>query len=325
MKGPFFLMKSPVLWKRPDLVFPPTLDTIFFDVDGVLINTTDSFRAADIAVTEYVAATIHGLDWGQERGKHLVTIEDVNTFKQAGGYNNDWDMSYLLAALCTARLREWNGTPLAERSSQEWAALSRVANLEGHGGAEWVDAVIPASARLDYDFIGDIYQEYYWGAAELEKRFGHPLRYLKDAPGFVHREEMLFSPDLPGRLRNAGVRHLGMITGRVGPEVDSALERMEAYCGERWWEVIISANQCPKPDPRAMQLAIKAVGTRGGLYVGDTADDHDLVINYQAIKKDGDPEILVAMLVHGDEVEVYQQRGADFVIGEVEDVMGCLP
>src|SRR6266704_1018584 len=302
-------MPTPVLWKRPDLVYPSTLDTIFFDVDGVLINTTDTFRAADIAVTEYVAGTIHGLDWGQEgeeggeRGKHLVTIEDVNAFKQAGGYNNDWDMCYLLAALCTARLREWKGTSLAERGSQEWAALSRAANLQGHGGAEWVDAVIPASARLDYHFIGDLYHEYYWGTDELQKRYGHPPRYLKGAPGFVHREEMLFSPDLPARLRQSGVRHLGMITGRVGPEVDSALERLKAYCGERWWEVIISADLCPKPDPRALQL----------------------VINYQASKKAGDPEILAAMLVHEDEVEVYQQRGADVIIGGVEDVLACLP
>ena len=318
-------MRTTVSWRRPDLQFPPCFDTIFFDIDGVLIKTTASFRAADIAVAEYVAGTIHGLDWGQHEGKQLITLEDVSAFKQAGGYNNDWDMCYLLASLSTARLREWKGTPLAGRSSQEWSALSRAAHLQGRGGAVWVNEVVPASARLDYDMIGDLYHEYYWGAAELQKRFGHAPRYLPNAPGFVHREEMLFTPDLPDRLRSSGLRHLGMITGRVGPEVDSALERMEAYSGSPWWDVVISANQAPKPDPRALQLAIDAVGTKGGLYVGDTADDHDLVINYQAIKKAGDPEILVAMLVHDDEVAVYQGRGADFIVGSAEEVAGCLP
>jgi phosphoglycolate phosphatase-like HAD superfamily hydrolase len=100
---------------------------------------------------------------------------------------------------------------------------------------------------------------------------------------------------------------------------------MEAYSGSSWWDVVISANQAPKPDPRALQLAIDAVGTKGGLYVGDTADDHDLVINYQAIKKAGDPEILVAMLVHDDEVGVYQERGTDFIVGSAEEVAECLP
>lgn len=311
------------IWRRPDLRFPVPCDTIFFDVDGVLIRTSESFRATDIAVAEYVAGTIFGLDWGQREGKPLVALEDVNAFKQAGGYNNDWDMCYLLASLSTARLREWRGTPLARRSSQEWAALSRAANLAGHGGSEWVNEIVPASARLDYKLIGDLYHEYYWGANEYPKRFGEPVRYLPHAPGFIHHETMLFAPDFPIRLRDAGVRRLGMITGRVGPEVDSALERLEAYSGARWWDVVISASQCPKPDPRALQLAIEAVGARGGIYIGDTADDHDLVINYSAIRKPSDPEILAVMLVHDDEIAVYQRRGADMIIGKVENVLEC--
>ncbi len=147
---------TPAIWTRPDLSFPAQFDTIFFDVDGVLIKTTDSFRATDIAVAEYVAGTIHGLDWGREQGLPLVTMADVDAFKQAGGYNNDWDMCYLLASLFTARLREWRGTALGERSISEWAALTRAAHLEGHGGREWVDTVVPESARVSYQLIGEI-------------------------------------------------------------------------------------------------------------------------------------------------------------------------
>src|SRR5437763_10799492 len=318
-------MRTTVIWRRSDLQFPPYFDTIFFDVDGVLIKTTASFRAADIAVAEYVAGTIHGLDWGQHEGKELVTLEDVNAFKQAGGYNNDWDMCYLLASLSTARLRERKGTPLAERSSQNWAALARRANLEGHGGRQWVDEVIPASARLDYEMIGDLYHEYYWGAAEMLKRFGHPPRYLHDAPGLIHNEKMLYSPDFPARLRQLGIRSLGMITGRVGPEVDSALERIAAYSCARWWDIVISADLHPKPNPRALQAAIEAVDSRGGLYIGDTADDFDVVINYRRIKKPTDPEILIVMLVDEEEVAVYQERGADLIVTSVGDLVQCLP
>ena len=315
-----------VLWQRPELDFPVPFDTLFFDVDGILIDTLASFHATDIAVAEYVAGTLHRLDWGRHEGKALMTIADVDAFKQAGGYNNDWDMCYLLATLATARLREWKGTPLAERTSQEWAALSRTANLQGYGGHTWVDATFPASARLDYGMIGDIYHEYYWGAADMRKRFGYEPRYLPHFEGFVHREKMLYTPDFFTRLRHAGIQHLGMITGRVGPEVDSALERMEAYSGEKWWDVVIAADLCPKPDPRALRLAIEATGAQGGLYIGDTADDLDLIKNYQAIKTDREPNFLAAVLViHPQEVELYRQRGADFVVRSVEDVLWCLP
>lgn len=317
-------MKTPLMWVRPDLRVPHPFDTVIFDVDGVLIRTIDSFHATDIAVAEYIAGTINGLDWDQSEGKPLVTLEDVSAFKRAGGYNNDWDMCYLLSALFTARLREWKGTSFAERSIEEWSALSRQANLRGHGGIAWVNQVIPATAQPDYSTVGDIYHEAYWGATEFERRFGHSPRYLPDAPGFVHREEILFPSHFPAQLREIGIRHLGIITGRVGPEVDSALESMEEYSGERWWDVVIPADICPKPDPRAMRLAIEAVGAKGGLYIGDTADDLDLVLRYRANKKEYDPAILAAMIVSEDEVPTYQERGADFIFSSVVDMLDCL-
>jgi hypothetical protein len=35
--------------------------------------------------------------------------------------------------------------------------------------------------------------------------------------------------------------------------------------------------------------------------------------------------MLAAMLVFEDEAATYQERGADFIIRSMEDVMGCLP
>ena len=188
-------MKTPIFWKRPGLQFPTPFNTILFDVDGVLIKTIDSFHATDIATVEYVAGTIHGLDWDQREGKTLVTHEDVIAFKQAGGYNNDWDMCYLLATLCTARLREWRGTPLAERSIEAWAALSRAANEEGHGGIEWVREVMPATAQLDYDMIGDIVVVIHQIATITSLPFVHTARRYYRLNGLVRPLD---------RLRSAG-------------------------------------------------------------------------------------------------------------------------
>src|SRR5258708_26501486 len=123
---------------------------IFLDIEGVINKIIDSFHATDIATAEYVVGTIHGLDWGQREGKALLTHEDVIAFKQAGGYNNDWDMCYLLGTLYTARLREWRGTPLAERTIQEGAARSRAANVAGRGGIPWVREVTPAIEQPEY-------------------------------------------------------------------------------------------------------------------------------------------------------------------------------
>lgn len=319
-------MQTPVIWKRPDLLLPRPFDSIFFDVDGVLIRTTSSFRIANIATTEYVVGELYGLKWGQEKGKSLVTLNDIDLFKQAGGFNSDWDMCYLLISLSAARLREWrDNSSLRERTTAEWAALAREASLQGHGGRVWVDEVFPASARPVYDQVVEIFNEFYWGTDELQKRLGRAPRYVSYSEGFVHKEEMLYAPDFFSRLRQAGIRHLGMITGRAGAEVESAAERMEAYSGERWWDVIISADSYLKPDPRALRAAIDAVGARGGLYIGDTADDFDLVRRYKAERKDNEPVILAAMAVHASEEELYRQRGADVLVRSVEDLLALLP
>jgi HAD superfamily phosphatase len=317
-------MNMQAIWKRPYLSFPLTFDTIFFDVDGVLIKTKASFLATAIAVAEYVVGVIQSLNWGQNEGKSLVTMEDVEAFKRAGGFNDDILISYLLASLSTARLREWKHTALADRSTREWAELARVAQLQGHGGREWVEAVLPASAHIHYSIISDLYDEVYWGAEELRIRFGRELRYLPHAKGLVHNEEMLYKADFFARLRSAGLVHLGMITGRFGQEVNSALERMIAYSGESWWDIVVSADLYKKPDPQALRFAINAVETKGGLYIGDTADDFDLVHNYKASQQTSEPDILIAMVAQEDEVPLYQQRGADIIVPAVEDLLKCL-
>jgi phosphoglycolate phosphatase-like HAD superfamily hydrolase len=102
---------------------------------------------------------------------------------------------------------------------------------------------------------------------------------------------------------------------------------MEAHAGSRWWDVVISADICPKPDPRALQLAIEGIdgAVGGGLYIGDTGDDLDLVLNYRATKQEYEPDMLAVMLVHPFEEALYQRRGSDFIVGTVTDVTCCLP
>ena len=64
---------------------------IIFDFDGVLVQTSQSYRQTVRKVVDYYFLELLGLEG--EKGK-LATLRDIQKFKDTGLYNNDWNLSY---------------------------------------------------------------------------------------------------------------------------------------------------------------------------------------------------------------------------------------
>jgi phosphoglycolate phosphatase-like HAD superfamily hydrolase len=69
------------------------IEKIIFDFDGVLAQTSQSYRQTIKNVVDYYFLEIMGLEG--EKGK-LATLRDIQKFKDTGLYNNDWKLSYAL-------------------------------------------------------------------------------------------------------------------------------------------------------------------------------------------------------------------------------------
>ena len=69
------------------------ISKIIFDFDGVLAQTNQSYRQTIRNVVDYYFTEILMLEG--ENGK-LVTMQDIQKFKDTGLYNNDWKLSYTL-------------------------------------------------------------------------------------------------------------------------------------------------------------------------------------------------------------------------------------
>jgi phosphoglycolate phosphatase-like HAD superfamily hydrolase len=67
------------------------VDKIIFDFDGVLAQTSQSYRQTIRKVVDYYFLEILELD--AQQGK-LVTLFDIQKFKDTGLFNNDWQLSY---------------------------------------------------------------------------------------------------------------------------------------------------------------------------------------------------------------------------------------
>jgi len=69
------------------------IEQIIFDFDGVLAQTSQSYRQTIRNVVDYYVLEI--LELEGEKGK-LATLLDIQKFKDTGRYNNDWKLSYTL-------------------------------------------------------------------------------------------------------------------------------------------------------------------------------------------------------------------------------------
>jgi phosphoglycolate phosphatase-like HAD superfamily hydrolase len=67
------------------------IEKIIFDFDGVLVQTSQSYRQTVRKVVDYYFLELLGLKG--EEGK-LATLRDIQKFKDTGLYNNDWRLSY---------------------------------------------------------------------------------------------------------------------------------------------------------------------------------------------------------------------------------------
>ena len=77
------------------------VDTLVFDIDGVLMDVRDSFGKAVCQTVQFYFKEILRFQGSQ----NLINSEEVKYFKMAGGFNNDWNLTsavvlfYLMKAI----------------------------------------------------------------------------------------------------------------------------------------------------------------------------------------------------------------------------------
>jgi HAD superfamily hydrolase (TIGR01548 family) len=66
------------------------MDVLIFDMDGVLIDVSKSYRKAIQKTVQIYMETCLGFKRTKE---DWITNEDISLFKSAGGFNSDWDLT----------------------------------------------------------------------------------------------------------------------------------------------------------------------------------------------------------------------------------------
>jgi len=281
------------------------VDAVVLDIDGVLVDVADSYRRAIVESIDRV--------YGD-------TIEKpaVQQFKDAGGFNNDWELTYAAALFVLAG---------RESAVSDLAAFTD-AIAERGGGLDAAEAVVrdlldePAENRVfsawDREQLRDVFQTLYLGTDLYRDIEGGEPPF--DAPGYIHDEPLLVDDETLSVLQDRFA--VGVVTGRPAAEADIALERVgldlpaeHRFTMDDWEE--------GKPHPAALRTLAERFDAERVAFAGDTLDDMTTAVN--ADEADDDRVyygvgVLTGGLTGDAGRRTFANNGASAVIESVTDL-----
>lgn len=305
------------------------IDAILFDVDGVLLDVSLSFRAAIVDTVQYVMTQNLGL----ESNGALLEPGEVEYFKFAGGFNDDWDLTNAALALCIAKWTQSGATDTANlrETLPDWAEFTAILKRRGGGLQQaegFVLEMLTPSQRREFARAWNpkantrLFQEFYGGDDACRELYGFDPQTVH-GEGYYKRETVMVNPDLvPGELK------LGVVTGRARAETRLALQHAKLLnkIPEIGW--VVPDAGFKKPDGRTLALAREKLDFKNALYIGDIRDDLQTVFNYRDLQKSGKARIFSAIVLSGPSGALHQREfleaGADIVAPDVNFLLEYL-
>lgn len=261
------------------------LEVLVFDMDGVLVDVSKSYR-------EVIRRTVHlylseglGLNVGRTGP---ATQEVISLFKSVGGFNNDWELTSAVLlwvisgpsfpSLSKARqfsnIREamtyvWENTTRLTGRVHSWrqTGLSRFlreARSEG-GGLQGIRRVLKKTRNgsregwvydrgsLDQgNIVRRIFQEVYLGN-QFERHYRLPSLFYQ-GPGYYLREKLLIPRQVLKALHKK--YRLGIATGRPRFEAELALKRFQiGGC----FDTMVTLDECEAEEGRLFETSGRRV------------------------------------------------------------------
>jgi HAD superfamily phosphatase len=297
-------MESDLASRRPTAGM--RADAVVLDIDGVLVDVADSYRRAIVESVERV--------YGR-------TIDDdgVQAFKDAGGFNNDWELTDAAALFVLAR----------EAGLDADLPAFTDAVAEAGGGRDAAEAVVRDAGvddavfdRWDPERLRETFQALYLGADLYRDLEGGDPPF--EARGYIHDEPVLVEDGTLDALTDRFA--IGVLTGRPAAEADIALSRVglsvpdaRRFTMDDWAE--------GKPHPRALTTLADRLGSERTAFAGDTLDDVRTAVNAAS----ADPErtyhgvgVLTGGLTGEAGRRAFRDAGAAAVIEDVNDLPALL-
>lgn len=274
---------------------------IVFDMDGVIIDVSDSYRDVVRQTTRQFFDPAGAAEHLQEP---LFELADLAAVKQSGGLNNDWDLTFVVINLLFSLVEKSK----VHQSRDPWTRYRQTMShcdakaLSGFLTStdkpltsllnQWENREDPFIAGLfggdvgSGNIIKQIFQEIYLGAKLFKSTYNLEPEIYR-GKGYILREKLLLDRSILEELSKENL--LAIATGRPKVEAEYPLKHFQL---RRFFPVVLTLDDCvseekrifkkegrtvslSKPDP--FMLDAIAEGQRnavnGFFYIGDMPDD----------------------------------------------------
>ncbi|MDZ4165053.1 MAG: HAD hydrolase-like protein [Smithellaceae bacterium] len=230
---------------------------IVFDMDGVLIDVSRSYREA---VRRTVRLFLAGAQGGRNLPDPLFPLADLARLKQTGGLNNDWDLT--ARALCLlftlVKFPPRNITPdlsfdeaisgcdvsaLAEFLARHPDPLGDIYGREGKITSTFVTAWFQGDVGSG-NMVKQIFQEIYLGGPLFRSTYGLEPRFHR-GEGLINEETLLIDQETLAGLAENHV--LAIATGRPEGEADYALDHFSI---RKYFRLMVTLDDCLREEER---------------------------------------------------------------------------
>ena len=274
---------------------------IVFDMDGVLIDVSNSYRDT---VRQTARLFFKSAPASEELPEPLFPLTDLAAVKQSGGLNNDWDLSCLVISLLfnliekppvyeskdpwtryQETIRQCNVGSLAKFLKSTQKPLSDLLHRAGQTKNPFIYGLYTGDVGSG-NIIKQIFQEVYLGKGLFEATYGLDPQFYR-GEGFIHREKLLIDKSMLEALARNNI--LAIATGRPRAEAQYPLAHFDL---RKYFTNILALEDCleeenrlsqkkgkrvslSKPDPFMLDAiaADQKNSVAGYFYIGDMPDD----------------------------------------------------
>ncbi|MBQ6673484.1 MAG: HAD hydrolase-like protein [Spirochaetia bacterium] len=225
------------------------MNLLVFDMDGVLVDVSASYREA---TRQAAYIFLKGCKGGDLLKAPLFSLSELAAVKQSGGLNNDWDMTHRVISLLLVMAEnaggftertQWDVEPLARYLDSTERPLSAI--MESGHLSKAADAYYAGDVGSG-NVIKQIFQEIYLGQELFTRTYGFAPQYCKQE-GLILKEKLFTPKELLKKLAESGT--LAIATGRPRSE---ALYPLEKH-GLDMFSTVVSLDECEAEEKRILE------------------------------------------------------------------------